>query len=165
MRWYQKRRARINGGLLLVLGVGFAVFTAVRTAVDPQSAGAPTQTEIVLLILVATVLQVGGGATFGRAGNVDPEKARASVRRLVTIGFDLQAMIISIEHGLETDTAGELRRSGITVDHGLRSAARHLEDSIKDWEDVHEEALAEVLEERTNSGPTTANGKSENSDG
>jgi hypothetical protein len=86
-----------------------------------------------------------GAWAFSRIGTVSPEHARSSVRRLVTIARTLTARYQTITTVLEgtNDRAKITEASIITAE--VSTAILGITDAINDWNEVHPEALAEVL--------------------
>jgi hypothetical protein len=139
--FYQRQKHRVNGTVLVLLGIAAVVWTGVRSSGKTP----PSSSELAVLLALGAVLQVAGGASFGRVGRVDPQKALSAVRRLVSTGLavrDLRAGLAGAQAGA---TAATQRTLG-QVDAALAVISRQLEDAVRDWNDVHPEALKEVLD-------------------
>jgi hypothetical protein len=140
-RWtliYRWITARLGATLLVVAGVGILVWTALRS---PQ----PTPGEMALLALLASTFNIWGGAQFASIGKADAKHARSAVRRLYTVG---RSMVVASDD-LRAAMASEDQERAAQCVHVLISqveaAQAHLIDAIGDWDDVHPEALREVM--------------------
>jgi hypothetical protein len=104
-----------------------------------------TPAEAGVATLVIGVSNVLGAYAFSRIGTVSPEHARSSVRRLVTIAKTLTIRYRSINAALDggTDRAKIIEASIISAEVG--TAILGITDAINDWNEVHPEALVEVL--------------------
>jgi hypothetical protein len=143
-RWYLSQRVRVQGSLLLLLGLGLLVWAGVLSV---TTAHPPSTPELVVLLLGAAIAQSLGGATLGRIGHVDGDKAKSAVRRLLQVGRTASLLRGHITSALQRGTSDALREAVIRADEGLDSISGTVTDAIKDWNDIHPEALAEELED------------------
>jgi uncharacterized protein HemX len=138
--WFRYRR-RIPGITIIALGVAAVVWTGVRSSSEDP----PATSETAVLLLLSGVLQVGGGVAFGKVGRVDSQKARSSVRRLVTIGLAARDLRVLLSQVPSKPTS---QQSAIEIaQYSLRMITGQLEDAVSDWGDVYEEALDDLLQE------------------
>jgi len=117
------------------------VYLAIRsTQPTPQSAS-----EAGAVAFIATVATILGSAAFATIGRVTPQHARSAVRRLLTVAQSLTTrytrMTTVLGEGNDRSVAVEARIMNAEVESALLT----LRDSINDWNEVHGEALAEVL--------------------
>lgn len=137
-------RPRAIPGLLLIGGVALAVVVAYRS----QQEVPPTRTEAAFLVLSSSALNFAAGIGFSRIGRADPTLARSAVRRLLNIGNGIGACLRDL-----AEVTGKPESDGNTsaqVSVGrLEQIAPDVVAAIQDWNEVHPEALREVLEEVT----------------
>jgi tRNA U34 5-carboxymethylaminomethyl modifying enzyme MnmG/GidA len=142
-KFYREQKPRIDGTVLVLAGVVVLVWVGVRSA----SSKAPLSgMDLVVVLAAATVLQIAGGATFGHVGRVNPEKAKSAVRRLLTVGFSTRHLRTALQGSLHSTDVDELRATLIRMDEGLRFISWQITDSVADWNDVHSEALRDVID-------------------
>jgi len=122
-----------------------SVLAVVYLAVRSTQPTAQTAAEAGLVAFVATVANILGSVAFARVGTVTPQHARSSVRRLLTLARSLATqytrMTTVIADGNDRSTAIQARIMTAEVESALLT----LRDAINDWNEVHGEALAEVL--------------------
>jgi hypothetical protein len=136
--WVKPRT--IPAGLIL-LGVMVLAWSAfLRTQSTPLSA-----TEAVLLVVLSSFFNIFGGAAFGRIGRADPKHARSSVRRLLTIGRTLTISEDRLTYAIQSGDPSRINAEASSAAMELRLLREHLADAIRDWNDVHPEALREVI--------------------
>jgi len=123
--------------LLVVAGVGIAVWIGARSVSNKPPGGS----ETMVALLFASVLQVVGGSAFSRIGNVDKNHARSAVRRLVRVGVAITNARVRLET-VDPETPPIASAKAM-----LFEAQFAVGDGIADWNDVHEAALREVLAE------------------
>lgn len=142
--WAWRHRRYLLAALVLAVGVGFAVFTGLRAAQteDPASGG-----ELGLYLLITSALQVAGGIILGRVGRVEATHARSAVRRLGSVGQTVSALQVHVDEAHNAGDAPSVRRALIHVETGLESMSGHLYDAVRDWQDVHPEAVRDVVAE------------------
>ena len=137
-------RPRAVPGLLLLGGVALAIVVAYRS----QQKVPPTATEAAFLVLSSSALNFAAGIGFSRIGRADPTLARSAVRRLMNIGKGIGACLRDLSEvsgGPESDG-----NTSVQVSVGrLEQMAPDVVDAIQDWNEVHPEALREVLEDVT----------------
>jgi hypothetical protein len=80
------------------------------------------------------------------AANINPEKAKSAVRRLLTVGFSTRHLRTALQGSLHSTDVDELRATLIRMDEGLRFISSQITDSVADWNDVHSEALRDVID-------------------
>ena len=136
---YRWITARLGATMLIVAGVGILVWTAFRS---PQ----PTPGEMALLALFASFFNIWGGAQFASIGKADAKHARSAVRRLYTVGRSLHAASGDLRTSLSSDDHQTVVECARVLLSQVDSAEAHLFDAIGDWDDVHREALREVLQ-------------------
>ncbi len=139
--WYRRQRSRVDGVVILAIGIGVLVWAGLLSS----STHPPSTAELGVLLTAAAVLQVWAGATFGRTGHVDPEKAKSAVRRLVTLGLTTQSLQVELESAVTSEDPSQQRECVIRADEALSAFGFHLTDAIADWTDIHAEALAETI--------------------
>jgi hypothetical protein len=135
----------VHGVLLALAGLAVAAWAALRGA---DTGEPPTATETVALVVLAAVLQISGGAFFARRGRVEPEVARSAVRRIFSAGLAVQQLREECVVAEEANDVASYRRAVVRTSSTLAFVTRQLEDAISDWNDVHLDALAEVLEQQ-----------------
>lgn len=139
--WYRRQKHRVDGSVIVLLGIAILVWSGVLAASKP----APSRPELTVLLAASAVLQIWGGATFGKTGRVDPEKAKSAVRRLYTLGTTTRDLRIELESSILSNDPDRHRDSVIRADEAIRSLGFHLTDAISDWTDIHAEALQETI--------------------
>ncbi len=130
--------------LALVL-TGASVLAVVYLALRSTQPTPQTAAEAGLVAFVATVANILGSVAFARIGSVTPQHARSSVRRLLTLARSLATqytrMTTVLADGNDRSAATQARIMTAEVETALLT----LRDAINDWNEVHGEALAEVL--------------------
>jgi hypothetical protein len=112
-----------------------AAYIAIRSGDAVQ----PKADEYAVLVFASAALSAAGGAGFARIGRADPRHARSAVRRLITAGRTVRLA----RQTLEADRDDMLHiRSATDL---LATVEAQLRDGIRDWNDVHSEALREVV--------------------
>ena len=152
--FYTKQKRRIDGALILVAAIAVTVWIGV---ISSSKTSPPSASELTVLLFVAAALQVWAGATFGRIGHVDPDKAKSAVRRLISIGIGIGELRSHLV-GSESEPLQQLRVLNARIEQGLTILTREVEDAVSDWNDVHAEALQNVLEELQSQPATTNKG-------
>lgn len=138
MVWVERRGLAIGLSLLALVVLGlFSYYSAKRQL---------TGVDTTLFAVVTAVLGIAGAAAAGRVGRVDPSKARSAVRRLLTLGRTQGEDSLLLAEALESGDPIKLDRDARRVSANLLTGFRNLEDAIEDWNDVHPEALREVLD-------------------
>jgi hypothetical protein len=135
---YQWVTARLSATMLVVAGIGILVWTAYRS---PQ----PAPGEMALLALLASAFNIWGGAQFASIGKADAKHARSAVRRLYTLGRSLHVASLDLRVSLSSDEQQTVIECARVLLSQVDAAEAHLFDAIGDWDDVHREALREVL--------------------
>lgn len=130
--------ARVGATMLVVAGVSILVWTAYRS---PQ----PSPSEMALLALFASAFNVWGGAQFAKIGKADPKHARSAVRRLLSIGQTLNLAGGSLQEAISQQDDFRIAVDARILVRQVDAAQLQLFDAIGDWDDVHPEALREVL--------------------
>ncbi len=136
--WIQRRLV----GLILIatsiLAVGYLAWRT--TQPTPASAG-----EAGIFTLIAGATNILGAFAFSRIGAVSPQHARSSVRRLRTLANILATRYDTMNTTLASgkDRTTIIQAQIMTAEVG--AAVLGLTDAINDWNEVHAEALAEVL--------------------
>lgn len=97
------------------------------------------------MTLIAAVTNILGAYGFSRIGTVSPQHARSSVRRLVTLARTLNIRYQSMNVVLETGSERSKVTEASILAAEVGTAIWGLTDAINDWNEVHGEALAEVL--------------------
>jgi len=114
-----------------------------------QTGTVPSAAEYGIVVFFSSVLNILGGAGFTRIGHANPSHARSAVRRLITIGQNInQARAILGEQSVIGDGSDHLGAAAAI----LQATEPHLENAISDWNEVHPEALSEVLAGRKEEG-------------
>lgn len=130
---------------LALLLTGASVLAVVYLGVRSTQPTPQTAAEAGLVAFVATVANILGSVAFSRIGTVTPAHARSSVRRLVTVAQSLTTrytrMTTALAGGNDRSVAVEARIMNAEIETALLT----LRDAINDWNEVHGEALAEVL--------------------
>jgi hypothetical protein len=140
--FYRRQKPRVDGLVIGAAGVGFLVWAGVlSTSMSP-----PSTPELIVLLAAGAVLQAWAGATFGRIGRVDAEKAMSAVRRLFTLGLTIRALRAELRESIKANDATGHRDAVIRADEAMSAVGYHLTDAIADWTDVHREALAGMME-------------------
>lgn len=139
-RWV---RPRAPWTLTIGAGVAVTIFLAVRSADQTP----PSAAENAALVAIAAGLNIVGASGLSRIGRADPRHARSAVRRLISVGSTLA----TAQERLARARRGEddLRAAVTTAEAELVSIRPHLMDSVRDWNDVHNEALREVAQGET----------------
>jgi hypothetical protein len=101
--------------------------------------------ESSLFALLTAVLNIAAAWAFGTVGRVDPKHARSAVRRLLTIGRTQAEDMVRLERALAVGDAIILEAEVRRASADLRTGYEQVLDGIRDWNDVHTEALREVL--------------------
>lgn len=135
-RWL---RPRVLPAVLVVVGIGILTWLGI-----PRKTPL-TRSEAAVLVLASSALNVAGGAVFGRIGRADPRHARSAVRRLLSLGQVLARAQERLRDS-QGETSGSAAPSQI-VEAELEDSLAQIKDAINDWNDVHTEALREVVEE------------------
>jgi hypothetical protein len=128
--------------MLATGSIGFAVFLGYRS----QSDKPPSSSEAAFLVLAASLLGIASTGLFTKVGRADPSHAKSAVRRLLSTGQSLEVAVHELDRALADDTQPVLHDSVVSARAQLRTIQRPLVDAIQDWNDIHREALAEVLE-------------------
>jgi hypothetical protein len=101
-----------------------------------------------LVILASSVLNIAGGSGFSRIGRADPTHARSAVRRLLGVGRQIEEARSKLDDGLPPGSTDlEVRQAASIAAALLRAIQTQLLSAIADWNDVHQAALREVLEQ------------------
>jgi hypothetical protein len=129
--------------LLIAFGIGVAALLAYRGS-QPST---PTSTEAAFLVLASSALNIAGAALLARIGRADPRHARSALRRLLSVGRDAGKATAELQLAIESEDAEHLRLTAASVHAHLESVQLHLSDAMLDWNDVHREALREVVRE------------------
>jgi hypothetical protein len=122
----------------MVAGVGILVWTAFRS---PQ----PAPGEMALLALLASAFNIWGGAQFASIGKADAKHARSAVRRLYTVGRSMVVASDDLRVAMASEDQERAAQCVYVLISQVEAAHAHLIDAIGDWDDVHPEALREVL--------------------
>jgi hypothetical protein len=127
--------------VLVIAGIAGAAWIGYRS----RSSTPPTATEASLLVVISGTLNIAGAALFAKVGRADPRHARSAVRRLLSVG---QTLAVAHEELAQTSPMGkpELQTVAQVVDAHILDATREIRSAIEDWNDIHGEALREVLE-------------------
>lgn len=138
-------RPRIGAGLIIAGGVVATVWLAIRAQDTEEQLGG---SEAAYLALISSVLNVGGATLLARLGRADPSHARSAVRRLL----DIIRMVQSA--GQDLDKASRNANVGnvvgvVAAQRAIVSIQVQLGTAVKDWNDVHPEALREIVDEST----------------
>lgn len=135
-------RPRVLPTLLVLLGVGALAWISVR-ATDPVPPSAPEQA---ILVLVSSALNISGGALYARIGRAYPQHARTALRNLRTVGRTVSLAINEIDFEIEAATKDVPMPSRIVRAY-LETVKLHLADSMQAWNEVHPEALRQLMDE------------------
>jgi hypothetical protein len=100
---------------------------------------------LALLALFASFFNIWGGAQFARIGKADPKHARSAVRRLYTLGGSLIVASDDLKEAVAAGDDQKVVQCAYVLVSQVEAAQAHLLDAIGDWDDVHPEALREVL--------------------
>lgn len=130
-------RPRVVPIVLLVVGVGLALFVAYRS----QGEEPPSAAEAAFLALSSSVLSIFAGSGFARIGRADPTLARSAVRRLFRIGVGVRDSVERLDSSGHDEPTSAIAE---TVGR-LSTLIPVLNDAIQDWNEVHPEALREVM--------------------
>lgn len=135
-------RARLVGGLLIVASVAVTIWLGVRST----SKAPPTPSENAVLVILAGVLQIGGGATIAKVGRADPSHARSSVRRLLQIARRTSEARKQVEAAYDEQAHVKSRPLLGQVSVHLS----YIEDAavlaVEDWTEFHRDALRDIVE-------------------
>lgn len=138
--FYRSQRPRIVGTLSVVIGLGLTTYIGVvGTSTTP-----PTGDELAAVLFLAAIFQILGGASFGRVGYVNEQKAKSAVRSLVVIGNQIAGLSSDLRLGLALGDETLRSRAEVAAAQ-LQLIGVLVENSVQDWNDVHPEALIEVL--------------------
>jgi hypothetical protein len=144
----QSGQARLAGALLAALGIGVGVWAAYHTgSKQPLSSS-----QAAVLVVVAATLNVAGGIAFGRVGRAQPQHARSAVRQLLTLGRTLRRVTDRLQDSLAAEDQDQIRVAAEVVREGISSVEDQVRNAIKDWNEVHKDALREVLESELDGG-------------
>lgn len=146
---WPRYRYRVYGALLVLAGAAVVVVEAIRSSSPRHPA---TGIEIAVLVALGGVLQIAGGATFGRGWRVEPTKARSAVRNLRSVGQQAAEMRAVLDAALVSNSAPEIRKAAVICEYGLAALTPSVENAMRDWNDVHPEMLQMVLDEAAPSG-------------
>ena len=139
-RWLWPQR--LAGGFLALVNLAAVLYLAYRST---QPTKPPSTEQVVAITLIALLGNLASGYAFSRIGHVNADYARASVRRLVTIARELtarhEAMGVAIRGGPDRAILIEAR----VIHASVEGAIHGLTDAMEDWNEVHREALREVL--------------------
>jgi len=112
------------------------------------SSAQPTRqspTDAAFVALLAALANVLAAFAFARVGTVTPTHARSAVARLLRVARTLTTrytrMADAIQAGSDKTVAIEAR----VMNAEVLTAILTLNDAINDWNEVHGEALTEVL--------------------
>jgi hypothetical protein len=134
-------RARLAGAILATLGVGVGVWAAYHTGGNKPLSGG----EAAALVLVAATLNIAGGIAFGRVGRAQPQHARSAVRQLLALGRTLRRATERLQQCLASDDDTEIRIAAEVVSESISSCEIQVRNAISDWNEVHRDALREVV--------------------
>jgi hypothetical protein len=134
-------RPRVIPLTLFVVGVGLAVFTAYRA----QQPAPLTAAEAAFLTLASSFISIAAGATFARIGRADPTLARSAVRRLLNIGQAINDCTEQLGDKTHGGDAASIREAAISCEARMGMLRREVSAAVQDWNEVHPEALVEVL--------------------
>lgn len=137
-QWLQPRLTFLGSSLVSLIVLTVFAYNSTRQQLSP-----PETTAFALLTALLGIFATGSAA---RTGRVDPDKARSAVRRLLTLGRAQGDNLMRLQLALGTENAHLIEREARTVAEGLRIGGYEIKDAIADWQDVHPEALREVLE-------------------
>jgi Co/Zn/Cd efflux system component len=133
---------RLAGFFLALINLGAVAYLAYKST---QPAAPPSVEQVVAITLIAFLANVISAFAFSRIGHVNADFARSSVRRLVTIARELrnrhEAMAAAIQGGTDRVILIEARVMHASVEGAIHG----LTDAVEDWNEVHREALREVL--------------------
>jgi Co/Zn/Cd efflux system component len=129
------------GLVLTAVSIAAVVYLAVRSTQSTP----PSGTEAAFVTFFAAATNLLGVFAFSRVGTVSPQHARSSVRRLVTIARALTARYQNVSTTLDSGTEREKLIGASVLAAEVGTAILGITDAINDWNDVHPEALAEVL--------------------
>jgi hypothetical protein len=125
-------------GLLVCVGLALAAWIGARSN-DPKP---PSFSETAVITLASSALSIAGGAAYGRIGRIEPGHARSAVRRLFRLGRDVRGMRAEAI-ACEPFKSEEMLAHVISRLEGIEGV---VVDAIADWNDVHPEALTQVME-------------------
>lgn len=133
--WWGWVVPRIAPSLFVLVGITILLWTAGRAT---STTTPPSGTEAVALALLSSILQITGGTLFGKVGRTDANHARSEVRRLMTIGGSIRQVRILLQSDTNHSFAAEQQLDLVTM---------QIQDSILGWNDVHKEALEELVKQ------------------
>lgn len=130
--------ARVRPTALVAAGVGILAWSAFSSPL-------PNPSQTARLNLLAAVFNVWGGAEFARIGRADSKHARSAVRRLFSVGASLGTANDTLREAVADGEPERVLSESRVMISQVESVQRHLFDAIGDWDDVHTEALSDVL--------------------
>ncbi len=139
--WRAWVRRRWVGLALTLIGLSLVGYLAYASAQPTRQS--PTDASFVAVL--AALANVFAAFAFARVGTVTPTHARSAVARLLRVARTLTTrytrMTEAIQNGSDRIVATEAR----VMNAEVFTAILTLSDAINDWNEVHGEALAEVL--------------------
>ncbi len=153
--FYRRNRQRILGGISVGCGIALATYVGV----EGSHKAPPTGSALAAILAVAALFQIMGGAAFGRIGHVDEQKAKSAVRTLVLLGLNTASLAESLAGAAQGDDSEHLVRAALATAGQLALMGSFLENATQDWNDVHPEALVDVLADRATIGQLQGRGK------
>lgn len=136
--WIQRRAVGLILIVTSILAVGYLAWRSTQPTPLPAA-------EAGIFSLIAGATNILGAFAFSRIGAASPQHARSSVRRLRTLARILATRYDTMNTVLAAgkDRASVVQAQIMTAEVG--AAVLGLTDAINDWNEVHAEALAEVL--------------------
>jgi hypothetical protein len=125
--------------------IGYLAFRA-------SSKSPPSAAEATYLTLFATITNLLAVGAWARVGRADPAHARSAVRRLFSIGQALTRTSQALERAIASGTPARVNQQAQVTLEEVSMAIFLVSDSIADWNEVHSEALREVLRDREGFG-------------
>lgn len=104
-----------------------------------------TVTDAVVFAVLAALANVFAAFAFASVGAVTPTHARSAVARLLRIARTLTTRYTKMTEELETGTDRAVAVEARVMTAEVLTAILTLNDAITDWNEVHGEALTEVL--------------------
>lgn len=136
--WLRRRWLALG---FTAVSIAIVVYLAIRSSQPtPQTA-----TEAGLFAVLAALANILGAIAFARVGTVTPQHARSSVRRLLTVARTLTTRYTSMTRILDSGSDKLAATEARIMTAEVQTAILSLQDAINDWNEVHGEALAEVL--------------------
>ena len=131
--------------VLSLITIGYLAFRA-------SSKSPPSALEATYLTLFATVANLLAVGAWARIGRADPAHARSAVRRVFSIGQAWTRTAQGLEQAMASGQPARISQQAKVTLEEVSMATFLVQDAISDWNEVHSEALVEILRGREGFG-------------